>query len=78
MYNVDLIVEVAKEVEAGDPIDWKELAIQKEAAYRLIAAGMLEYYQDCPPTERELMLLAVATKLSVENFVLNLRLHKND
>lgn len=77
MYTLDLIVELAKEVETGDPIDWADLKLQQDAAFKLIAASMLEYYQDCPESERELMLLAVATKLSVENFVLNLRLHND-
>lgn len=78
MHNLDLLVELAQETEEGDPIDWTGLSIQKESAYRLIAAGMLEYFEGCAETERELMLLVVATKLSVENFVLNLRLHSHD
>ena len=74
MVDLDTVVEIAKEVGAGDPIDYGRLIIDKDNAYRLIATSMLEYYQDCYSSERELMLLAVATHLAVENFVLHTRL----
>ena len=72
---LDLIVELAKEVETEDPIDWGMLSIDEENAYRLIAANTLEtlmpkYDQ---PEFREVML-ATVVKLVVENFTLNLKL----
>ena len=74
MVDLDTVVELAKEVGNEDPIDYGPLSIDKDNAYRLIATSMLEYYQECYQGERDLMLLAVATHLAVENFVLHTRL----
>lgn len=72
-----LISEMAQEVESGDPIDWGMLAIDERTAYDMIATSMLEHYQSLDPQDRDLMLLSTATKLVVENMVLNLKLqHK--
>lgn len=70
MLTVDLLVELAKDVEAQDPIDWGMLSIDEDAAYRLIAANVLEIYKDY---DQATMLVSI-TKLIVENFVLNLKL----
>lgn len=72
---LDLIVELAKEVETEDPIDWGMLPINEDDAYRLIAASTLEtlmpkYDQ---PEFREI-ILATVVNLVVENFTLNLKL----
>lgn len=72
MINVDQLVELAKEVESEDPIDWGMLAIDEEAAYRLIATHVIELYN----TNDQLTMLASITKLIVENFVLNLKLYQ--
>ena len=73
MITVEQLVELAQEVESEDPIDWAMLSISEESAYRLIATSVLERH--CEVTEdRELILLATVVKLTVENFVLNLRL----
>jgi len=72
---VDAIVEIAKEVETEDPIDWGVLNISEDDAYRLIALNVVETlshkYDD--PMAKE-VFLATITKLIVENFVLNLKL----
>lgn len=70
MLTVDLLVELAKDVEAQDPIDWGMLSIDEDTAYRLIAANVLEIYKDY---DQATMLVSI-TKLIVENFVLNLKL----
>ena len=72
---LDLIVELAKEVETEDPIDWGMLTIDEDNAYNLIASNTLEtllpkYNQ---PEFREI-ILATVVKLVVENFTLNLKL----
>ena len=72
MINVDQLVELAKEVESEDPIDWGMLAIDEEAAYRLIASHVIELYN----TNDQLTMLASITKLIVEKFVLNLKLYQ--
>lgn len=72
---INLIVDLAKEVETEDPIDWGLLTINEDTAYRLIASSTLETllpkYNE--PEFREIML-ATVVKLVVENFTLNLKL----
>ena len=74
--SVDLIAQTAQEVEMGDPIDWGMLSISEESAYQMMASGLYEQFLNTPVEDRELMLLATATKLVVENFVLNLKMYK--
>jgi hypothetical protein len=66
---VDLIVALAQEVEVADPIDWGMLAIDEEEAYRMMAISILETFPD-----ESITIQSVLTKLTVENFVLNLKL----
>jgi hypothetical protein len=74
--TVDTIVEHAKEVESEDPIDFGMLAVDEDSMFKMIASSMLEHYESLDPENRDLMLLAVSTKLVVENFVLNLKLQQ--
>jgi len=74
MISVDQLVELAKEVENEDPIDWGMLAIDEDTAYRLIASQVIEIYN----TNDQVTMLASITKLIVENFVLNLKLQGID
>lgn len=69
--EVDLLIELAREAEIGDPFDWGTAAISEEEAYRLIAISVSEL-EDNP-----LILKASITKLIVENMVLNVRLIEN-
>lgn len=73
MISVDELVELAREVESEDPIDWAMLNISEEAAYKMIALSVLERHLELTEN-RELVLLATVVKLTVENFVLNLKL----
>ena len=68
MNEVDLLVELATQVEMEDPIDWGMLAIGEHDAYKLMAAHVLEMNND------DLTNKAIIVKLLVENFVLNLKL----
>lgn len=72
MNLVEQIVELAKEIEAEDPIDFGMLNIDEDVAYRIMATGVLESYLMNDPEDRDLILIATVTKLTVENFVLNL------
>lgn len=71
MLSIDDLVELAKEVEVTDPIDWGMLNIDEDNAYRLIATSVLEQFSQ--PLDQP-TILATITKLIVENFVLNLKL----
>ena len=66
--DVKLLVELAKECETVDPIDWSDLNISEDQAYALMASHVLEMDDD------RLTRDAILVKMLVENFVLNLKL----
>lgn len=73
--TVQLISELAREVEIKDRIDWGNLKISESEAYDLIASSVYEQFKNIEHLNGErLVLLATITKLTVENFVLNLQL----
>ena len=74
MITVEQLVEIAEEIELGDPIDWGMLSVDEHQAYIFLASGVLENYKASDPSDRDIMLLATVVKLTVENFVLNLKL----
>jgi len=65
---VEDLVSIAMEAEIADPIDWGELNISEQEAYRMFAASVLEMDNE-PMADK-----AIIVKLLVENFVLNLKL----
>lgn len=71
MISIEELAELAKEVGEEDPIEWGHLNATKDQAYHLMASGILEHYNSCSAEEQHLMMLAVATHLSVENFLLH-------
>ena len=73
MFEVDddsirILVELAKEGESMDPINWDNLNISEDEAYVLMATHVLGM-------ERSSIIDgSIIVKLLVENFVLNLKL----
>ena len=72
--DVDFLVELAMECELSDPIDWGMLHITEEQAYQMMASQLLEQFGNVNKGDVLPIVLATATKLLVENFVLNLQL----
>jgi len=72
--SVDQLIEIAREVETEDPIDWGMLAINENEAYRLIALNLVEIFENVNYQDRDTVLMSMIVKLTVENFVLNLKL----
>lgn len=70
MITVDQLVELAKEVDKENNIDWGMLNVDEDTAYKLIATNVLEIFN----TTDQTTMLATVTNLIVENFVLNLKL----
>lgn len=70
---IDRIVDLAKQVETEDPIDWGMLELNEEDAYRLIALNTIEHLNKYNANERD-VIIATITKLVVENFVLHMKL----
>lgn len=76
MNLVEQLVDLAEHIELSDPIDWGMLEINEHDAYGLMANGVLESYLSTDADSRDMMLLATTVKLTVENFVLNLKLQQ--
>ena len=76
MNLTEQLIALAEEIEMSDPIDWGMLSINERDAYELIAGSVLENYLGMDKDCRDMMLLATTVKLTVENFVLNLKLLK--
>lgn len=73
--DLDLLVDIAQEVEKEDPIDWDRLSVGKEQAYKMIATSVLEQFDKEEYTEEDkIILLSTITKMLVENMLLNLRI----
>ena len=77
MNLVEQLVELVKEIETEDPIDFAMLQIDEDTAYTLMATSILEMYLSNDADSRDMILLATVVKLTVENFVLNLKLLQN-
>jgi hypothetical protein len=74
MTLVEQIVELAKEIEHEDPIDWGMLNIDENQAFMLLAPSVLENYLLMDKYNRDIMMLSTILKLTVENFALNVKL----
>lgn len=72
---VEYLLSLVEEIEKESPIDWGMLAIDEEAAYRLCALNLVELFGDkyLDPDFKD-VAMAIILKLTVENFVLNLKL----
>lgn len=76
MLTVDELIELTKEVDGEDHIDWGMLNIDENEAIRLIAINVLDMFHEWSLSEeKEIIMLVTITKLILENFCLNLKLH---
>lgn len=79
MQNLTQLIELAKEIEVGDPIDWDDMPLEQDTVYRMLGASVLERIEGIDSSDsREAILLATAINLVVANFVLQLRLRDFD
>lgn len=79
--NLEELIELAKEVESEDPIDFGLLNISEDDVYNLVGSSVLEQYQNWKSQDAnsvEVIMLSTILKLVVENFVLNLKLHQGN
>jgi hypothetical protein len=74
VHSIAQIIELAKQMEAEDPIDWSDLPLLRELTYEMLAGSVLETALAMPPgPDRETLLMVTAVKLIVENYVLYTR-----
>jgi hypothetical protein len=72
--DLDLLVDIAQEVEGQDAIDWGKLAVGKDQAYKMVATSILEMFDKPEYTfDDKVILLSTITKLTVENMLLNIK-----
>lgn len=69
------LADLAMHADLSDPIDWGLLNLKEEDVFLMIATQVLEMMQKNPEEQQLTVALASITKLTVENFVLTLRLH---
>ena len=76
--DLQVVEQLIKEIEIDDPIDWGMLSINEEDAIRLIALSVVDHYEkDIKPltqVDREYIFVSSIAKLTLENFVLNVKL----
>lgn len=79
MISLNELIQLTKEVDAEDPIDWEMLNIDENEAIRLIAMDVLEMFHEWSLSdEKEIVMLVTITKLILENFCLNIKLHRKE
>ena len=71
---VDILTELSLLIGSADNLDWGELAIREEDAYRVMATHVLELLAKIPKEDQLVTIMSVATHLMVETFVLHLHL----
>jgi hypothetical protein len=75
-HTLEEIIELAKDVELTDNVDWTNLRVERDVIYQMIGSSVYEQYHDwkASSSDIEAIMLATITKLVIENFVLNLKL----
>lgn len=72
--DLDLLVDIAQEVEGQDVIDWGRLAMGKEQAYKMVGTSILEMFDKPEYTfDDKVVIMSTITKLTVENMLLNIK-----
>ena len=76
--DLTTVEALIREIELADPIDWGMLNISEEEATRLIAFSVVEHYEahirPMSELDREYVYVSAIAKLTLENFVLNVKL----
>lgn len=72
MYDVDDLINVAKAVEEGDPLDWTcHRSFSKDDIYEIMAIKLFEQIGGEINSVKELIMAATMVHLVVENSMLN-------
>lgn len=76
---VDDILTLLTDLEEGDPLDFGDVPLDEQDARRLIALSMAQLSEDLrekgiSADSREVLALAVATRVMLDNLILNYRL----
>ena len=73
--NLKQLIELAKESNISDPIDWEKVNLNEDTVYEMIGLSVMEMMHKIEKDPNvNVMLAASILKLTVENFVFNLKL----
>ena len=76
--DVKAVEGLIREIDLADPIDWGMLNVSEEDATRLIALSVVQHYEThirpMSESDREYVYVSSIAKLTLENFVLNVKL----
>jgi hypothetical protein len=73
--ELEQLIDIAFAVDEGDPIDWGVFKQGQEETMRMIAASILQQFDnEVVSDEDRLILLATITKLVTENMILHTKI----
>jgi hypothetical protein len=73
---VNLVAELAQEVDKEDPVDFGMLQLDEGSVWHLMSVNVVDKYIDM--SGDQVVMLATITKLLVDNFILNYKLIGNN
>jgi hypothetical protein len=76
--TLEQLVELAMESDSQQELPWSSVNIEPETAYSMMAAHVIDLFEEHKEADREVVMMSVMTKLLVENFLLNLKLQQNN
>lgn len=68
--TVEQLVELAREAESRNPIEWGELPVDENQVYTIFATAMLTAMKRINPANKDIIFLGSIVKLQSENFAL--------
>lgn len=77
-YTQEEVIDLAKNVELEDSIDWDNVNVDRDRVYQVVGSQVYEFYNEWDSDQehdKEVIMLAAITKLVVENFVLNVKVN---
>ncbi len=69
---VNLVAELAQEVDKEDPIDFGMLQLDEGSVWHLMSVNVVEKYLEM--SDDRVVMMATITKLLVDNFILNYKM----
>lgn len=72
MITLNQLVELAIATEQNNELPWEKISISQESAYSMMAAHVIDMFEDTEAADRETIMMSVMVKLLVENFILQL------
>jgi iron-sulfur cluster repair protein YtfE (RIC family) len=69
---VNLVAELAQEVDKEDPVDFGMLQLDERSVWHLMSVNVVEKYFEM--SGDRVVMMATITKLLVDNFILNYKM----